>query len=184
MTAMQIPLLTCDLWEHAYPAPCVCGHNREDAGAVRAHPAAGFGPLTIMGRGEPPPTMKGRLAPDRSLTPTLFYKGRGRVGAPSARTFIVTSWTNHRRLIFNRLRGNCWRYWLACAPMVVRRLIGDQIPQLLPDGLPPAVRGPVDGRSFSGAAAISVRWLGPSRKQRVWCSPCDRSVRHPWQALP
>jgi alcohol-forming fatty acyl-CoA reductase len=45
--------------------------------------------LTIMGRGEPPPTMKGRLAPDCSLTPTLSHKGRGRVGAPPARTFIV-----------------------------------------------------------------------------------------------
>jgi DNA polymerase-4 len=38
-----------------------------------------------MGRGETPPTMQGRLAPDRSLTPTLSHKGRGRVGAPSAR---------------------------------------------------------------------------------------------------
>jgi len=43
-----------------------------------------------MGRGEPPPTMKGRLAPDRSLSPTLSHKGRGRVRAPSARTFIVS----------------------------------------------------------------------------------------------
>jgi len=34
--------------------------------------------LTIMGRGEPPQRMKGRLAPDRSLTPTLSHKGRGR----------------------------------------------------------------------------------------------------------
>ncbi len=31
-------------------------------------------PLTIMGRGEPPPTMKRRLAPDRSLTPTLSQR--------------------------------------------------------------------------------------------------------------
>jgi len=33
--------------------------------------------------------MKGRLAPDRSFTPALSHKGRGGVGAPSARTFIV-----------------------------------------------------------------------------------------------
>ncbi len=34
--------------------------------------------LTIMGRADPPRTMKCRLAPDRSLTPTLSQRARGR----------------------------------------------------------------------------------------------------------
>ena len=62
--------------------------------------------------------MKGRLARDRSLTPTLSHKeggpslgrvgcrllrhphkGRGRVGAPSARTFIVKMRGIHAKTI-------------------------------------------------------------------------------------
>jgi len=35
-----------------------------------------FHRLTIMGRAEPPPMMKGRLAPDRSLTPSLSQRER------------------------------------------------------------------------------------------------------------
>jgi len=43
--------------------------------------------LTIMGRGEPPRTMKCRLAPDRSLTPTLSQRARERTCCAN---FIVT----------------------------------------------------------------------------------------------
>ena len=43
--------------------------------------------LTIMGRAEPPRTMKCRLAPDRSLTPTLSQRARERTCCAN---FIVT----------------------------------------------------------------------------------------------
>ncbi len=49
---------------------------------------AGRNSLTIMGRAEPPRMMKGRLAPDRSLTPTLSQRARE---PPCCADFIVSA---------------------------------------------------------------------------------------------
>ena len=61
--------------------------------------------LTIMGRAEPPRTMKGRLAPDRSLTPTLSRRARERTRCAN---FIVEIGRNRKTRLSDSILLRGW----------------------------------------------------------------------------